>query len=507
MVRLAAVVMSRALPVAAGVAVAGCAQIAGIHDTTGDARPGNSLAVTRMSIGATIGTSALDLTGLSATYFVTGSDGATIDRVTADPDPAHQGAWTTKLRKPAPVQFTLPDVPAPFPRLFAFPSADLSVLYGVLEHPHPSPAPDGATFTVTAPLDAAPAIGELFQTYVVGAWLARNFAAAELTLTGAALTPPAFSFAPVNSVPGRPQLDLVTRDDAFLILRYLGTALTGFAEAGAFDQTGADTAVTTGMMAPVAADQTLDMAIAPLTLAGRYTAVRPEVATLAINWSLVAAPGYRIASNAGPVLQSGALTMTDVGLNVKYGNPFAMRGWNTVLTVATSESRVYMPAGPGGLPTPITLFAGMNQFVEPPVPSPGIDMPALLPVKILFGQLYLDNDGLTVKQPTGFVDLTIQTELATDEAAQATTLYNLQVFELVVNATATALERRIVIAAAGSEPTFALPPELFQVGHSYTVRALVTHGGYPQVGDGDFLARDLPLAQSYLDSGVFTVMP
>ena len=507
MVRLAAVVISRALPVAAGVAVAGCAQIAGIQDTTGEARPGNSLAVTRMSIGATIGTSPLELTGLAATYFFPGSDGTSVDRVTADPDPAHPGGWTTKLRKPAPVQFTLPDVPAPIPRLFAFPSADLSVLYAVLEHPHPSPAPDGATFTVTAPLDAAPAMGELFQTYVVGAWLARNFAATELTLTAAALTPPAFSFTPANSVPARPQLDLVTTQDALLILRYAGAGLTGVAEAAPFDQTGADTAVTTGTMAAVAADHTLAMTIAPAALAARYMAVRPAVTTLAINWNLVAAPGYRIASNAGPVLQSGALTMTDVGLTVAYGNPFAARGWNTVFTLATSESRVYMPAGPGGMPTPITLFAGMNQFVEPPGTSFPIDLPARLPIAILLGQLYLDRDGVTVKQPTGFVDLTIQSEPVTDAATQATTLYNLQVFDLVVNATATALERRTVFAVTASAATFALPPEIFQVGHSYSVRALVIRGGYPNVGDGNFLARDLPLAQSYLDAGVFTVMP
>ena len=92
-------------------------------------------------------------------------------------------------------------------------------------------------------------------------------------------------------------------------------------------------------------------------------------------------------------------------------------------------------------------------------------------------------------------------------AAQGPRSYNLQLFDLVVNPTMTAVDRVLVFAAAGKDPAFALPPDLFQVGHSYTLRALSTRGGSPGTEQGDLLQPQLPLAQSYLDSGVFTVTP
>src|SRR5213078_2945477 len=140
-----------AVPVIAFATAMGCAQLAGIDDTNGSRRPPDSLEVTRLSVGVTQDQTPLDLGGLTATYFVARGD-ATFDRIPASLSP-DASKWTTKLYDPAPVQFTLPDLPAPIPRLFAFPVPRLQVLYGVLEHPGRIAAPDGATFTVTAPLD------------------------------------------------------------------------------------------------------------------------------------------------------------------------------------------------------------------------------------------------------------------------------------------------------------------------------------------------------------------
>src|SRR5262249_9310083 len=159
------------------------------------------------------------------------------------------------------------------------------------------------------------------------------------------------------------------------------TTLTGVAEAAPFDQTDAATAVTTQPMAPVAADHMLDVKVAPAALTARYTKVQPAVATLQMNWSVVAAPGYRITSTAGPLLTSGSVMAMDTGVMAKYGNPFAARGWNAMLLLATVESRSYQLPGTMA-PTPaVDLFAGMNQFIEP---SPGFDMnlPAGLPIVI-----------------------------------------------------------------------------------------------------------------------------
>jgi hypothetical protein len=227
-----------------------------------------------------------------------------------------------------------------------------------------------------------------------------------------------------------------------------------------------------------------------------------------MSWSLVAAPGAAIASNAGPALQSGGLAMTDTGISVSYGNPFAARSWNTIFTLATVESRVYAPMGPMGMPTPITLFAGMNQFFDP-AHATDLELPAGLPLEITLGGVRLAPDGLTIKQPTRFVDVsfTVDTPMLASGPAPSPTVYELDVFDLTVNSTAMALERNLVLAALSDAPAFALPPELFQIGHSYSLRAVADLGGFPAIDQGNFLDRQLPLAQGYLDGGVLTVVP
>jgi hypothetical protein len=486
---------------------AGCAQIAGIDHTSSSGRNSDTVAIQRMSIGNTVVPATLDLSGLQATYLVEDPASASgFDMVTADTGKApHNGTWHADLPDPATVIFTLPDVPTPIPRLFAFPDRALLVSFGVLEHPGRSPAPDGAMLTVTAPLDVGTLATDSFRAFTVGSWTSRTFAAAELPVLGATtLGPVSYAFSTASSLSGRPDLDRLTAQDAFLILRYSGTALTGVAEAPPFDQIGTDT-VTTPTMTAVVADQMLDVKVAPAGLSMRYAGARPAVATLAMNWNVVAAPGYSVANNTGPVLQSGALLPTDVGVTVKYGNPFATR-WNTMFTLATSESRVYMAMGPTGTPIPVTLFAGMDQFLDlsaavAPLPGFELTLEAGLPVTISLGASPLLTDGQMIAKPTKFVEVTFETDKPT------ATLFNLFVFDLLPNMAATALEYHLVLVAASGEAKFELPPDIFQSGHSYTLRALCTSGGYPGIAAGDFQTRTLPLSQSFLDSAVFTVMP
>jgi hypothetical protein len=87
------------------------------------------------------------------------------------------------------------------------------------------------------------------------------------------------------------------------------------------------------------------------------------------------------------------------------------------------------------------------------------------------------------------------------------TVYDVQLYDLLPNAMATAIEYHLVFAATSDEAHFDIPPEVFQVGHSYMVRAFSTAGGYPAIASGDLVTRQLPLSQSFLDSGVFTVTP
>lgn len=500
--------MTRPLVVIVGaagaVASASCAQIAGIDQTSGSGRAIDSLVVTRLSVGATQSPAPLDLGGLQATYLVAnGAAAAGIDRVSATTTTA--GTWTTQLHDPAPVMFTLPDVPAPVPRLYAFPDHQLQVLFPLLEHPNPAPAPDAATFTVTTQLDVPVAAADSFQSYVVGAWLVRGFAVGEVTAGALLVGPVTYSFTAANSVSGHAKPDRVTPADAFLTLRYSGGGLTGVAEAPPVDQSGAATIVTTGPMVAVPQDQTLSVKFNPGTLPTRYSAVRPAMQSLpSMSWSMVAAPGYKAAINAGPSLRSGTLAMTDVGVTAAYGNPFAARGWNTMFVLGTSESRAYTAPG---TTASIALVAGMNQFIEP---SPGFELtlPAGLPIVITLDGTPLSSDSLMIKPPSKLVRVTFLIDTPAGSTAPAATLYNLQLWDLVPNPAAPAvLDRILTLVASSNEASFDLPPELFQAGHSYTLRALAMLGGYPATSSGNFVMRELPLAQSFLDSGVVTVMP
>ena len=78
------------------VAAGGCAQILGIDDTSSNRRPIASLTVTRMSVGATVEMSPLDLTGLTATYLVASGAASGFDRVPAATG-KDAGSWTAKL--------------------------------------------------------------------------------------------------------------------------------------------------------------------------------------------------------------------------------------------------------------------------------------------------------------------------------------------------------------------------------------------------------------------------
>jgi hypothetical protein len=492
--------MSRVLPVMMGVVASsmGCAQLAGIDETS----QSNSLAVTRMSIGNTVVSAPLDLTGLQASYLVPTATPGSFQAVTANQPASLPGTWTKELAEPTPIEFTLPDVPTPIPRVFAFPNRRLSVLFAPLEHPNPSPAPDMAMLTVTTPLDVAAAASDTFQVYTVGSWTSHGLPAPALA-TPLQVGPAPYLFNTSTSLSGRPQLDRLTVQDAFFVLRYAGPALTGVAEASPFDQSGADM-VMTPAMAMVAQDQMLAVKLTSSAFTMRYAAVRPAVASLMMNWSLVAAPGYRNASSVGPALNSGPAV--DPGVNVNYGNPFAARGWNTIFTLATSENRTVTPMG---TTLPVTLYAGMSQFLEPSLVAPGasLDLPAGLPELIAMDGKPLSTDGQMIAAPTKFVEVTFLIDNANS------TMFNLQVFDLLPNAAGTALEYHQVFGAASNnktatgEATFEVPPEIFQVGHSYTMRALCVYGGYPGIASGDLTTRELPLAQSFLDSGVFTVMP
>ena len=493
--------MTRVLALVAGVAVSGtgCASLAGIDDTRGDARASDTVEVTRVSIGTQVVRTPLALAGLQATYFVPNpANPAGFDRVLADT--AGQGTWTADLPEPAAVELGAATGPTPIPQLLAFPDRALKAPFPVFEHPNPTPAPVPGMLDLSVALDAPTAGIESFQVFTVGSWSQRVVDPADLPIAGSTeLGPLRYDFNASTSLSGRP-LDALTLQDRFFVLRYAGNLLTGVAAVPPFDQTGDDMLAAT--MAPVMADQTLDVRIEPSRLTARYAGVEPEVTGLQMSWVLTAAPGLSAGETKGPSLHSGTLAENDVGVTVKYGNPFVDPMWSTVFALNTFESRVYTPPGSA---MQVTLQAGMSQVLTP---SDGfvLTLPVGLPTLIALDGKPLLTDGQGVARPTRFVEVTFSADSPVAGAPNATA-YGLAVYDLLPDAASAGLAYHQVLAASGSEARFEIPPEIFQVGHSYTLRALCQLGGIPAISGGDLVTRDLPFAQSFLDSAVITVKP
>ena len=494
--------MGRAATLVVIVGLTGCAQLFGIDSTSGPSSgddappaPSSSLKYQRISIGAQAVRSPLDLTNDTAIYIVPDmTDPSGIRRV-----PVTQTAtdtWTAPLTAPAPVFFDLPDFPTPIKRIFDFPEQNLFGLFGVLEHPNPQPAPAGATLTINVGLNPVYA-GELLRLFTVGSWNLRDAPAGEVA-AGAGAWNVTFPFSSVSSQVGRP-LEQITTDDAVYLLRYgAGTSdLQGVLEVTPFTQSVSDTL--TGTISPNPHDRTLSFTVDTAAVATRFSATRPAMANLSMSWSVVAAPGYQIVSNAGPVLQAAGVAAGGDSISVPYGNPFvANHDWPDVLTWSTAESRSFTPPALG---LPVAPQTGMFQLAFPTA-GMALSLPAGLPITLTMSGTPLTTDGVMMTvDPAKAVDVSFVADVP------ANTAYQLQLFELVPNSQTapTALVYQQKLGATGSKPEFLLPPELFEVGKTYVLRAICIQGGFPTLGMGDLTNRMPPQAVSFLDGAVFTV--
>lgn len=465
----------------------GCAQLFGLDETSGGP-PSASLSFERASIGARVVTAPQELSGSMATYLVPDdADPTGLTRVAATQ--VEPGRWTAPITRPAPVLFDLPDYPTPVLRIFDFPQLEVKSLFGVLEHPDPQPAPDGATITVNTALDVPFNGADRFELFTLGSW---NAVALAAPAVGATLLAQTFPFTAMSSLTGRMPLERITSDDAAVVLRYAGNELQGALRAAPFDQTGADTV--SGPLTTVAI-QPFSFAIDQVDLTRRYGAVRPAVGAPGMQWTLRAAPGAQLNTDLGPLLAAGGPTDATT-VSSQAGNPFAPDWPSTVLWLSQA-SRTYTPPAAG---LPVTLFAGMH---ERAILESGLQMmlPAGLPTRITLIGTVLENDGVTIAKPARGVEVSFQTDVPEN------TLYQLQLFKLVPNAAMTALQHELKLGAQGIQPRFVLPPELFEAGAHYTLRAIAVAGGFPGIAAGDLTQRSIPIAVSFLDSGVFQVAP
>lgn len=475
-------------------AAAGCAQIAGIEETTGLVPLDRvSLEVDRISIGATITRTPQSLAASTATYLI--PDDAEPDGFQRIPaDLTDINLWSAPIEQGAPLLvFDLPDHPRPLVRMHDLGLRNVTVGFGQYEHPNPTPAPAGAMITVQATLPTAYAVGETFQFYSVGTW--NNLALTVPALAGATtLGPETFAFESTALLAGRPH-ERITAADAVLVLRYVANELTGVMEAAPFDQSGDD--LVSGTMSAVAADQMLDATIDPAGVATRYAPLRPAMGAPTMSWSLAAVPGIDHVAARGLALRSAAVAAIDPGaLAVPFGNPFMSKGWRTMFSWATTATRSFTPPA---LALPVTLRAELVTRVEPTA-GMTVELSAGLPELITLDGMPLSTDGLTIARPTRAVPVRFA-------AGGTNTLYQLQLYELVPNMAGTALEYSHVITATSATNEFLLPPELFVADKTYVIRAVTYGGSYPELATGDLTVRSLPVSIGYHDSGVFTVAP
>ncbi|HEY4177288.1 MAG TPA: hypothetical protein VGM90_10665 [Kofleriaceae bacterium] len=478
----------------------GCAQIAGIDDTTGIVTPPGtaSLTLIRTSVGTSIINSALDLTGQSATFLVLDPDAQDgLQRI-----PAMQtadGVWTANVEAENPaVLFSTPSYPEQTLSILELPFKDTKQMFREYEHPGRTVAvtPEASMLTVNATLPSPFVATETFQLATIGAWGKRGLAA-PMTLGDTALAPAAFTYDTVSSGNGRP-LDKITTADSVLVLRYNSSTLTGVLDGVPFDQTGADTI--TGTMTAVSTTDQLSVTVNNETVGQRYAPLRPAMPLPNMNWSVVAAPGARIAATAGVNLVGTTITsaagMGQIGAN--YLNPFIAKGWGSIFIWSTNSFRAFTP---DGAPGPASLLAALYQLAAPR-DNLTLDMPVGMPESISLDGTPLSSDGITIAKPTSVVTCSFQVP-----PTPMNTLYRLELYELVPNTATppTGLDHKIVVDITSDKPTMFIPPEMFADGKTYTIRAIVTAGDYPGVNSGDLSTRELDQAGAIMESGVFTV--
>ena len=467
----------------------GCAQLFGLDVTTSapDANPDEvSLAVQRVSVGSTVVKAPQDMTGQMATFYA--DDGATAGMLI----PPNKFTAPVMTGTP-PVIFTLPRDMTP--RYFASSRAQ-TVNHVVFERPGMMPAADTSKITVGITLPSPYVSGEAFNVVAVGPWTQHPLAAGELPLPDMGLTTistPAIDYTTgFSSLISSMTRAKITSTDYVVVLRTVGSRLTGYLETQ-FDQTdGTDTI--SGTMSAITANRTLNATFDPAVFMSRFATAKPALTGLSLNYSISASPGADVGQTRGiQLVAGGSNPMTDTSVTVSYGNPFEGHAWKSVLTYAASSSRTFM-----FMTAPVSLGATM-QTVSDPEQTTSITLPAALPTAVKANDTELITDGIDV-----MLDLTKPVTLTATLEKPTATYYSLTLSEITVSGMTPT--RTAVISAASTTPTFQIPQSYFQVGHSYVVQFRAQEGGYLNAAGGDFTTFTLPLSTSTLDSALFTVV-
>lgn len=463
----------------AAAAGSGCAQIAGIAETSAPSTA--SVDLQRVSVGASVVTSPLELAAPPTFLLAAGN---------LDGTPGAAGHWSAPapLAENPAVLYTAPDQPKAFQHELAFATRATRAGFIAFEHPMPAPAP-ASSLMVDVTLPGIYSATQTLEIAAIGAWTHLVLAGAELPLAGAMAISTTIPYASFTATTASPRARISSMDRV-VVLRYMGQTLTGSLEVPVFDQSDA-TDTLTGTMTAVTADTPFDAAVDPPTVASRYAAIQPAMSVPAMTWRVTASPGASVGATNGVGLAGGAVAMADTSISSSYSDPFA--SWPAVLTYTTAASRTYTLGG-----APVTLSASLSSSLDPAA-GLTLDLPAGLATGTSIAQTALITDGMPVSlDPTQPVAV----DLTTDKAANS--WYAIRIDEFTV--VGASVSRTPVIEVLGPTPHLTLPPRVLQAGHTYTVVATCIAGGNPAAASGDLETFAFPISIGQVDSAVFTVV-
>ena len=467
-------------PIAIATLCAGCAQLAGIKDTS---KPAGevTLQLQRVYVGATLATEPLVLATAPSVIL----SGSTVPALPTTP-----GTYTANATDPLGVFYTGTDLPMPVQHLLSL-GATMSADETVFVHQNASAPDPAAAMTLNVTLPGSYETTQTLQVVAIGAWSAHTLSGM-MELPGVGTTTLSASIAYSTFLPMTTQSPIVkiVKADQVVITRSTGQTLTGQLIVPPFDQTASD--MITGTMAMVTPTAPFDATIDPTTISTRLGTVQPAGTSFSSLWRLDASPGYAVGQSGGIQLDGGSLAMTATSISSSYANPFAGLSWKPVLEYASYSSRTYMM---GTMPVSLTSY-----LIEERDPAPGLmlDVPAALPQTATLGTTVLSTDGLMIN-----IDATAPTPLTFTTESGTATLYGATVYELAPDMTG-AIQRNRVLAMLALAPSFSIPAGVLQNGHTYEIDCATVSGGYTGAASGNLQTFAFPASFAIAATGVFT---
>ena len=285
-----------------------------------------------------------------------------------------------------------------------------------------------------------------------------------------------------------------------LALRYVGDQLTGAAEFAPFDQSDTTANRSAATMTAGRGGRRSTSTCRRRTSISGSRCRRRKATTLAMNWSVNAAPGWEIANGTGPQLEAAGVALD------RYGRDHGavrqpVRGEGLEVGVHAGRPATGARSRCPSLGNLVgTFYCGLNEIAEV-APGLTLDTPAALPIVVSINSMPLATDGQNIAlDPTKAVALSILAD-KTDALFYQFNIYELRGQRGDDRARDPRRVRRVTRSGDGHDPERRVRrrQDLLHP-RSHDQRRLSRRSRKATFG-----TRNLPYSVGYLDAGVFTV--